>query len=62
MQVTVDGDRFRHVVAYDVSQGWVEHIEHDERGWLVHRDGEWVIRRVHGKVFVTLMPEEGSAQ
>lgn len=50
IRVFVDGDLYRCVVAYDVPAGWIEIFEHDERGMLVHRDGEFVTRRVTGKV------------
>ena len=57
----VDGDFLRHLIAYDMEAGWVEVIEHDENGFLTHRDGEWVTRRIFGKVEVTLLPEDGQS-
>lgn len=61
IRIFVDGDMLRHVVAYDIEAGWVEVIEHDERGFLVHRDGEWSTRRVHGQLRAALVPEAGDA-
>lgn len=50
VQVHLDGDMLRHVLAYDMAEGWVEHIEHDENGFLIHCDGEWSVLRRFGKV------------
>lgn len=61
IRVFVDGDLYRCIVAYDVPAGWVEIIEHDERGMLVHRDGEFATRRVTGNVRAILLPEGGKS-
>jgi hypothetical protein len=35
----------------------VEIIAHGDNGFLQHCDGEWVTRRVHGKIRAVLMPD-----
>lgn len=62
LRVFVDGDLLRAVVAYDIEAGWIEVHERNDNGLLVHRDGEWAHRRIHGRVQVLVMPEEGIGQ
>jgi hypothetical protein len=57
IRVFVDGDMLRCVTAYDIPAGWVEIIAHGDNGFLQHCDGEWVTRRVHGKIRAVLMPD-----
>lgn len=58
LRIFVDGDMPRHVIAYDIEAGWVEVVGHNELGNCIYDrlTGEWVIRRVHGKVRVVVNP------
>lgn len=57
IRVTVDGDMLRCVTAYDASAGWVEILAHADNGFLEHCDGDFVKRRIYGKIRAVLMPE-----
>jgi hypothetical protein len=55
----VDGDFLRYLNACDAEEGWLEVTRHDDNGLPVHLDGEWMTRRICGKVHVILLPENG---
>lgn len=62
LRVFVGGDFLRGIVAYDIEAGWVEVLEHDERGHATKRDGQWLTRRVHGRVDISIVSVEGPKQ
>lgn len=53
--ITVDGDHFRDVAAYDVIAGWVDTAAHDDNGVIMEKDGQFCVRRYHGKVVAVLL-------
>jgi len=59
IQAFVESDFLRHLIACDAEEGWPEVIEHDDNGFFVHLDGEWMTRRICGKLHVILLPKNG---
>lgn len=55
VRVTVDGDLFRCVVAYDCDEGWLETLAHDYYGVSEIVKGEVRVRRYHGKIDAVLI-------
>lgn len=55
VRVTVDGDLFRCVVAYDCDEGWLETLAHDDKGVSEIVKGEVRTRLYFGKVEAVLI-------
>jgi len=48
--VLLDGDRLRDVIAYDVDEGWVMHVKHDDAGERVSSGDCYTVHKVYGSV------------
>lgn len=55
VHVTINGDSRRGVVAYDIAAGWVETVMLDDKGYPLHRDGEYMHKREYGTVDVIIL-------
>lgn len=55
VKVTVDGDFFRYVVAYDCEEGWLETVAHDYFGVWETVGDEVRTRRYYGKIQAVLV-------
>ena len=48
--VLIDGDRMRDVVAYDVDEGWVMFVRHDDAGARIREGEYYTVCRQRGNV------------
>lgn len=55
VRVYIDGDMLRDIMAYDVDQGWVLIVQHDDNGHRRQCSGEWLCERVYGRVKAVLL-------
>lgn len=51
IDVFIDGDRVRNIVAYDVTAGWVEFAAIDDHGrWMRASGGDFLVKRAFGAI------------